>query len=315
VGGDYQYNISQSGATENPLLAAGSLALHLSGTYMTPSSGLSPGQPSQSAGTDGLGAWTALSVPWTAGALPLTTTWRCYAQAVVFELALPNGAANITTEAGTGAAPRSYAAERTATGLPPFQPGGGPPGEFNSSATPSLHFPSWRYTGTALQSSTTGYLEWNGRFSNDGNNWGTALNQFVGGQTGGPLVLFPTASGSAAVMPAVVVGPLDHFKSTILGLIPEYGSQPGMRLAAGVQGYVVNIDPGYVQRVVVTQSDGGIASAVQRFGGVLRREWNTSRLTTDPNVNQLSYWTDNGAWLLVSWGPLWPHDPSTPVWA
>jgi hypothetical protein len=294
-GGAFPYDITQGGGDAPPLLASGTLALHLAGVFVTPAAGLTPGQPSQTAGTDALGPWTALTVPWSAGSVSVAATFRCYGQAVVFELALPDGATGINTETVTGGTPRRYDAARAAAGLA-VQAGGGPPGEFNSSSTPSLHFPSWRYTGTPLQSAGTGYLEWNGRFSNDGTNWGTALNQFVGGQTGGPLVLFNLSAVTAqGALPAVVVGPLDHFKSTILGLNPEYASQPGMRLVAGVQGYVVNVDAGYVQRVAVTQSDAGIAAAVQRFGSVLRREWNTSRMAGDPNVERLTYWTDNGA--------------------
>jgi hypothetical protein len=152
-----------------------------------------------------------------APALPVVAVFRCYAAGpLVFELAFPAGASNVSTEAAgqpqRSSSRRSSSRRRAAAGAP----------EFNASLQPSSYFPA--FAAAPLQASDVGYLEWNGRFTNDASQYGAALAGFVGGATGGPLVLFDAARPGAT---AAVLGAFDHFKSTMLALVSDPGSQPG----------------------------------------------------------------------------------------
>lgn len=77
--------------------------------------------------------------------------------------------------------------------------------------------------------------------------------------------------------------------------------EPTTRLVAGIQGYVVNVEPDFTQGFIVSLSDGGsrmsgINGAMQDWGGRLRAMHGTVRNSTDIVLNKLGYWTDNGGY-------------------
>eukprot|EP01084_Bolivina_argentea_P196847 337425_1 len=64
---------------------------------------------------------------------------------------------------------------------------------------PLSEFPVFSYNYSSLLRSKLGYIEWRGRFMHDQSSHGIGLNQFEGGNEGGPIVLFkdgikPTSS-------------------------------------------------------------------------------------------------------------------------
>lgn len=115
-------------------LEDGDFAAHYDGGYYTASSGaLKPGTPRPGAGSDGFGAFSSLSVDWTAAALPyaFTTVFKCYAEAtaplaplVAFSTVFPGGASGAI---GTAAED---------------DPAGAPNG-YNSSAAPIVVSEPW----------------------------------------------------------------------------------------------------------------------------------------------------------------------------
>jgi hypothetical protein len=135
------------------------------------------------------------------------------------------------------------------------------------------------------------------------------LSQFIGGQVGGPLILFdesfkPGPGGKGKPM-TLIIAPFSHFKSSILAVVNN-------RLVAGIQGYVNELEPTFSSQFIVVPSSAGINDCMcvdfchsscsvelavvlcrYRFGKALRLWYNTSRTApaADPVSYKLSYWT------------------------
>lgn len=390
-GGVHTLSVNEATGSYDVLVAGaawfvnGSVAVHQGGVwYSTANNSLVLAATAASSGDDTLlGPFHAFTLNYTASALRVAATFRCYAAGVlVFELAFEDGALNVNTE------------------FPGDVPSGG--GEFNASSAPSSHFPS--FAVAPLQAPDIGFLEWNGRFTNDNDAFGVGLRGFTGGATGGPLTLF--AVNASALPPAptppatVVLGAFDNFKSTMLARVPEPGAPPpsptcsdvthgvdqvggsgctaaGLnvsdqaaccaacasdpccetwvydpvnlmppapgencwplrgvvattpspnrtvgvtrgasgRLVAGVQGYAVNLAPGYTHKVALVSSAAGITDAVLRYGAGLQAAYGTAAGRPPPSEDvlshKLSYWTDNGAYYDCSWWGAWaPGKPT-----
>ena len=78
------------------------------------------------------------------------------------------------------------------------------------------------------------------------------------------------------------------------------------RLAAGVQGYLLALPPGFSTTFALAASPRGATEAVMRFGLALRTRHRTQRVakSNDPLRRTVSYWTDNGAYYEDDhWGP------------
>jgi len=212
--GSYQVSVSGSDWFQN-----GSVAVHEGGIWYSSANGsMALTHVFDSNGTDALlGSFEALTLNFTTGSsLSIAATFRCYeAGVLVFELAFPEGAVAVNTES------------------PGDQPSGG--GEFNASSAPSCHFPS--FASTPVQQPDIGFIEWNGRFTNDDDAIGVGLRSFIGGATGGPLVLFGVNSSAPAPAPvstAAVLGAFDNFKSTMLALAQEPSAPPPSPTCSGV---------------------------------------------------------------------------------
>ena len=159
-----------------------------------------------------------------------------------------------------------------------------------------------------------GFLEWNGRFTNDNIAIGKGLVGFTGGQTGGPLIVYDTTNwqpgnGSQlyAKPPSLLIAPLNQVKSSILGIVEDDAHMGSLwRLSGGPQGHITSLDAGYTYSFVVLATPYGITNATYNYGTIMRQYYNTTKLggnpqdiassVIDPLTYKVSYWTDNGAY-------------------
>ena len=72
---------------------------------------------------------------------------------------------------------------------------------------------------------------------------------------------------------------------------------PMTRVAFGVQGYVEELPPSFVQKVVLV-GRAGLAATQMAWGATVQRHSNTTRLSLDQDIlnSKVTYWTDNGAY-------------------
>lgn len=290
-------------------------------------------------GTDALGPYTELTMGWGAPSQPafqLTTTIRCYstswyvdAPPVVFETVWPSGATGTSMDTAPdaiGGVTRDGAANApTARARGLRRRGGrrGSPraaasasgGEFNATNLPLAQFPTFIAMPYNALGGTLGFLEWAGRFTNDQVSHGTGLRGFTGGQMGGPLVLFDPAftPGNASAGAAgtakprsLLVGPWAGMKTTILGIVEDHLHRGVLwRLAAGPQGHITSLPPGFSVAFALVPSTSGITDVTYAYGSAMRRLYGTQRMAglpasaasaeADPLQYKLSYWSDNGA--------------------
>jgi len=212
----------------NAFFEAGSFAFSSSRDFFSadaaPGSGaaLTPGAPVVGAGVDlNLGAFTFLSVPWTAAAalpapLRVTTNFSCFA-----------------TGGGGGAALAAFTAlynDGVANSSLLAPPSAGT--NLESNARPISHFPSFAAGPlSALRSPSMGYVEWAGCMTSGNSDHGVGLSGFVGGQQSGPLLLFnatelaASAGVAAARKQAAVLGALEEVGHSILGVVPDPAPQ------------------------------------------------------------------------------------------
>ena len=115
----------------------------------------------------------------------------------------------------------------------------------------------------------------------------------------GPLACEAFVFDSAAAAPAANCFPL----LAASGSKPSPGRTLGLgagapRLAAGVQGYINALPPGFSTTFALSASSRGATEAVMRFGLALRTKHRTQRVAKadDPLRRQVSYWSDNGAY-------------------
>lgn len=297
-------------------LTEGDVALHVGGipgTYLRASQGtLTPSSIVTTATEDPvLGPGFNLIVEWGGSPFPLFTSIVCYpgASLIEFRATYPNGTLG----------------EDVHTWDPSKKPSDSFD-NFNISMAPSLQFPSFSADANAtVLGNSLSWIEWAGEFSWHLNGWGQGITHsgpgsgsgtgFTGGQLGGPLVLHDGTTTTAKPV-AVVLAPLDNFKSSILSL--QASSQTGQCLVFGPHGHFSSLPAGHTtrlglvapaassppspspsaqQRLLPYANDTGVTAAVYAYGAILRALHNTTRFApeADIGVSMLSLWTDNGA--------------------
>ncbi|CAE7390038.1 unnamed protein product [Symbiodinium necroappetens] len=217
-------------------------------------------------GEDHLGSFDCINISWALRSpsqdVLFHTSLKTYTRscAVVFIQELDSGAAN--TNASNPRLPEA-GHELNAGNYPPI-----------------LNFPSLR--SGRLES--LGFLLWEGVMVKalHGRNVTSRLN----GLLSGPVALFDTSRTT------LVVSPMDNFKHSVHFYDASRGSWD-----LGVSSEVTAVPPGFTHRTLLV-ADVGITRAMDKFGAFLRHAYGTSRpfLQSDPVVNYLSYWTDNGAY-------------------
>ena len=157
--------------------------------------------------------------------------------------------------------------------------------EYNASSLPLSRFPSFDASNGSVLGDELGWFSWQGRFSLDGTAKGLKGlrnhavrvaegeaphgDEYAGGSTGGPLVLFRS---SAPHSTAMVLSPADNFLDSIIGL----DRQDDM-LQFGLQGKIRAVPPGTNLSFFISPSSVGINAAMQKVGGLLRTLHNTTR--------------------------------------
>ena len=212
------------------------------------------------------------------GSTPFTASFALNSSsgAFVFTQRFPLGAAGVATET-----------PENASSL----------GEFASSTTPATQFPVFVEAPGSPDAAGLGFVSWAGRFFQAlGAGSGGAAAAFTaaaGGAEGGPIVLF--AGGSGAAGAALVLSPLDNFKSAMLGrAFVANGSAPGAAgaAAAGVSGYVASLPANFSTSTIALFGAAGVTDVMHAWGAALREHHGGAAKLTDPSSEQLTYWTD-----------------------
>ena len=213
-----------------------------------------------------LGLYTGWEVRYSASSTPITTTFLYFSAPAMFIF-------NTTFPAGV------------AGGMALLSPGGGGGGgEFDASEQPSTQFP-------VFDAPWLRYLSWGGRFFGEyAGGWGLGA---TGGAMGGPVALFPPPRPAPGTFPTLILSPFNNFKSNLFGT-PLAGLSPTATLAAGLNGYVDALPPGFTLSTSLSGSAVGLTDALHSWGGALLKSRGTVR-SADPTSQQISYWTDNGA--------------------
>merc|ERR1712166_877750 len=91
---------------------------------------------------------------------------------------------------------------------------------------------------------------------------------------------------------------MDNFKSVVhhvrQSAVPTWET--------GVSSELTELPVGFEHRTMLVAAN-GITAALDKWGQTLRKVYNTSRMSNDANVEYLSYWTDNGAYMSGgAWG-------------
>ena len=162
--------------------------------------------------------------------------------------------------------------------------------EFASSGSPATQFPVFLEAPNSTIAAGLGYVSWAGRFfysmgaSSGGAN--AAFGDAAVGAEGGPVVLFAGGAAGAAGA-ALVLSPLDNFKSSMLG-------RPfaGAGAAAGVSGYVTSLPANFSTSTVALFGAAGVTDVMHAWGAALREHHGGAAKLADPSSEQLTYWTD-----------------------
>jgi len=174
--------------------------------------------------------------------------------------------------------------------------------EFNSSSVPRTEFPAFvTKPGTRLHDEL-GWWQWGGAMTNARQGGGVGLTGpgylkqyptnegLVGGQEGGPLVLFEAGKAKGD---ALVFSPMGNWFATVIGMRP-LAPAPGNALVGGVQGAVTTIPPGHSAGFLLCATRGqGINAAVARWGDVLRAKFAVPKVKPTVVGTTLGYWTDS----------------------
>lgn len=197
-------SLDASSSTSDVWLEGGSLAVHRSGSFLTPSNGglLLTGVWEGVGVDNALGQNSFLSASWADSSSSLhllNTSFHCFATAVVFEAWFPEGLGSTATL--------------------PLPPQGSQP--LGGNSLPSTHFPSFAAgPSTLLRSPQLGYGEWAGCMSVSQAGFG--LSGYRGGSESGPLLLVNRTQEPGTGKPlALVWGPLAHFSQEILALVAD----------------------------------------------------------------------------------------------
>ena len=258
----------------------------------------------RSKGSDELGSYSCVNVSWSWPQLqdgtnsktaptrssqgyPLHTALKLYdgQGMAIFVQQLPHGANN--TNASNPMMP---------SGVRVIEPGDYPP---------VIAFPA--FSGGQIED--LGYLLWQSRMINA--EWGTnvtgglhctneplseahpAGSGLQGLSTSGPVVLFNEAFDS------LVVAPMDNLKSAV-----HYARRSKAIWEAGVTSELTSLPPNFEHRTMLFAGR-GVTATLDRWGRLFRKAHGTNRsfVEHDRNVQYLSYWTDNGAYLSGgNWG-------------
>ena len=244
---------------------------------------------SRSTGVDALGAFSCANVSWRSGdGHVLHTSLQTYPtrpDIAIFTQQIPHGATQ--TNASNPILP---------SGIRVMDPG---------NYAPVVAFPS--LAGGKL--AELGYVTWQSRMVNV--EWGTNVTGKSNGtneplltgrglqglSTSGPVVLFDTSFS------ALVVAPMDNFKSAVHH---SRANAPLPTWDTGVSSELTSLPQNFKHRTMLVAAK-GITAALDTWGGALRTVYGTNRTVIgkqDKNVEYLSYWTDNGAYLS---GGAWPR--------
>jgi hypothetical protein len=157
--------------------------------------------------------------------------------------------------------------------------------EYNASSLPLSTFPKFDASNGTMLGSKLGWFSWQGRFSLDGTvkghkglqNLGVRVangaaphgDEYVGGSTGGPLLLFHPSDPRSVVL---ALSPADNFLDGIIGLDRQQET-----LQFGLQGKLKAVPPGTNVSFFVSPSSSGINMAMQKLGELLWTLHNTTR--------------------------------------
>lgn len=212
-----------------------------------------------------------------------------------FEQAFPTGAYMFNNSSPENSTSSSCAGVRSSSVFdnePPLT-------EFCSSKQASSIFPGFTTTDTVPPLNQSGYVTWNGRFCylQNGAGIGNGIAS-AGGSEGGPIVFYSlgTDTNPSYVRPtnAFVLGPVDNFKSNILGEAgPGYSSDSAGGF--GIQGYITSVPNGFISTTGLLFSTNGVTDVMHNYGNLLLTKYNTTRMH-DPFISNLGYYTDNGAY-------------------
>ena len=158
-------------------------------------------------------------------------------------------------------------------------------------------FPTLLLRGRALH--MPGMLNWNDGAIGPGEVLFAApiapdFSQFesIAGMDAGPVALFePSPSNSSSFGPALTIGLGNHFTSTALTRLDNQA------LAAGANGYIASIPPGWTVSVSMSARL-GINAAMLDWGEVARIQHSTTKLTLDDDLlsAKLGYVQDDGGY-------------------
>lgn len=214
-------------------------------------------------GADDLGAYTGWALALGKGRVQATVKNYAALNAVTFETVYPQGLA-ATNVSGADAA------------------------QDFSTAFPVLGDP------LAKISTPLGYVAWSGVMCGGSPGAWTSKGLDGGahfGDHGGVAVVFDES------LAAVAISNADNFMVTSIG----FPSVTGTAFAAGFNGMLTHIPPGWRSRVLMVGGQ-GVNDTMYAWGDVLLGLGGKNRTAPDADlvVSKLSYWTDNGAYYYVS---------------
>ena len=241
--------------------AADTALAHCGGTWLTPSKH----EGREHEGRDSIGAFESLEVTSTTPSSSFLLEFRYYTAADAFRFIthFPSGCP---------------ASALPAADNPPVVT------EYNASSRPLSLFPSFDASASSALGGGLGWFSWQGRFSMDGTAHGLSglqndgkrvaheaghADRFVGGSTGGPLMLFDAAEPGGSVL---VLTPSDSFFDSIISFNRQKSA-----LQLGVQGKIQSVPAGANVSFLLSPSGSGVNAAMQKAGGLLQKMHNTSR--------------------------------------
>lgn len=238
-----------------------------------------------------LGEWRGwtLSYSGASGKVPFVCRFKHFfaADALVFEHSFPGGVRDLNTTCAACLNSSTLTRPSVLSGT-----------EFSAATAPSTAFPSW--IAPADPTTKLGFVSWSGRFFGQSGSpsadISVALESTFVGAEGGPVVLYtppnnPRVEGGLSL----VLSPLTNPHGTIMGK-PPGGAAGG---AVGINSFAIGTQPGFSVSSVAVFSTQGITDAVHRWGSVLLSTAAAPPKLEDPSSTQLTYWTDNGAYVVM----------------
>ncbi|XP_055899050.1 uncharacterized protein LOC106071759 isoform X1 [Biomphalaria glabrata] len=252
---DGSYSITVNG---NIWLTSGYTFFNNNGKkYSTADYSLKLSRSWSTSGRDIIGEWQSTNFDYLAASLPVTTTIKTYND--------PDIPIAIFTQKYYGQANRTSA---------------------NDTTQVISSFPSFQ----ALSNGGMGFLAYGGDMAGYSDlkfgwwQYGASLST---GISGGPLVIFDSASN------AMVISPLSQFMAASSQFSQQY-----QQLSYGIMGLVDTVPQNYSIDFIVYYSDKGINQAMIEWGKLLKRVYrrNQNRRNYGTTLNFMGYWTDNGAY-------------------